>query len=254
MKHVFLGAAMTLAVLAGSALPAAAVSPPPVSFGVEVGLVSRDIEEEGPTLGTVVGTADSSRVTARLGLQVAPPLILFGDIGFADVAVDEFDFYHSDLELLYGGGVRVILSPASHPQGVSVYTDLTVSRLSTDDQVTICLAACDTVTPTEELAQEELAWTEYAVAVGAKGRYENLRPFGGLRVSKLDGRDHIRTILLAPGDPNYVDAKVDVRQRDPVGFFLGADILLDREERSAITVQLSGIDENAFRIGYKVAF
>ncbi len=246
MTRIFLGSAMILAVMAGSAVPAEAVSAPAVSFGVEVGLVSRDIEEEGPTLGTVVGTADSSRVTARLGLQVAPMLILFGDVGFADVAVDEFDLYHSDLELFYGGGVRVILSPAPYPQGVSVYTDLTVSRLNTDDQVTICLDFCDTATPTEELADEELAWTEYAIAVGAKGRYENLRPFGGLRVSKLDGSDHVRS--------NSVDVKVDVKQRDPVGFFLGADILLDREERSAITVQLSGIDENAFRIGYKVAF
>jgi hypothetical protein len=35
---------------------------------------------------------------------------------------------------------------------------------------------------------------------------------------------------------------------------LGADILLDRQERTAITIQLSGIDENALRVGYKVAF
>lgn len=254
MRTTVSGVVLFLAVTAGGVVPAAAVTPPPVSFGIDMGLVSRDIEEEGPSVGTVVGTADSARVTARLGLQVAPMLILFGDIGAADVAVDEFDFYHSDLGLFYGGGVRLILSPARYPYGISVYTDVTVSRLNTDDQVTICLAACNTVAPVETLADEELAWTEYAVALGAKGRYENLRPFGGLRVSKLDGSDRVRTVLLAPGDPDYRDVQVDVRQRDPVGFFLGADILLDRDERSAITVQFSGIDENAFRIGYKVAF
>lgn len=250
MRTVVSGVALLLAVTAGGGVPAAAATPPPVSFGIEVGLVSRDIEEEGPSVGTVVGTAESARVTARLGLHVAPMLILFGDVGAADVAVDEFDFYHSDLGLFYGGGMRLILSPARYPHGISVYTDVTVSRLNTDDQVTICLAACDTAAPVETLADEELAWTEYAVALGVKGRYENLRPFGGLRVSKLDGSDHVRTIP----DPSVRDETIDVRQRDPVGFFLGADILLDRDERSAITVQFSGIDENAFRVGYKVAF
>jgi hypothetical protein len=236
-----------LVVLAGSVVPVAA-EPPPISLGVDVGFVSRDIEEEGASVGTVIGIADSTRITARLSLQVAPRLILFGDIGGADLSVDEFDFYHSNLDLLYGGGVRFMLSPALYPRGVSVYADLTVARLNTSDRVFICTANCNssTVLPTEELANEDLAWTETAAAIGVKGRYENLRPFGGFRVSKLDGTDHVVSAS--------VDSKVDVRERDSVGFFLGADVLLDPEGRTAITVQVSGIDENALRFGYKVAF
>jgi hypothetical protein len=36
--------------------------------------------------------------------------------------------------------------------------------------------------------------------------------------------------------------------------FFGADIPLDRDERTAIAIRFSGIDENAFRVGYNVAF
>ncbi len=39
-----------------------------------------------------------------------------------------------------------------------------------------------------------------------------------------------------------------------VGFFFGADFPLDRSEQTAITLKFSGIDENAFRVGYNVAF
>jgi hypothetical protein len=238
------------------AVTSAAAAPPAVSFGVDIGVVSRDIEEEAVGLGTALGIADSTRVTARLGLQMAPMLLIFGDIGVADLSVDEFDRYRSDLSPLYGGGARLVLFDSPYPQRFFVYTDLSVSRLKTDDQVVICVATCNdpSLVPTEELAEEELAWTEYAVAIGVKGRHENFRPFGGVHLSKLDGTDHVRTTQLSPGDLNFRDSRADVRERDSVGFFLGADILLDRQERTAITIQLSGIDENALRVGYKIAF
>jgi hypothetical protein len=112
--------------------------------------------------------------------------------------------------------------------------------VKTDDR--ICVANCDDPVLLPTVVDEEISWTEYAVSLGVKGRYEGFRPFGGLRVSKIDGTDRIGS------------QTAEIRERDMLGFFFGADIPLDRVERTAITVQISGVDENAFRVGYKVAF
>ena len=104
-----------------SAISAHAASP--VSFGVELAVVSRDIEEEGDLVkGTPTGIADSTQLTARLGLQVAPTVILFGEFGVADIAVDEFDQYRSDVHPLYGGGARLVLFEGAYPEHLSVYS------------------------------------------------------------------------------------------------------------------------------------
>ncbi|MBI3607886.1 MAG: hypothetical protein HY207_07960 [Nitrospirae bacterium] len=234
---------------------AAAASP--ISFGMDLGVVSRDIEEEGMQIsgGTVRGTADSTQLVARLGVEVVPSLILFGEVGSADMAIDEFDSYRSDMHLLYGGGARFVLAHSTYPQRFSVYSDVKVSRLKTNDQLLVprCSSACDTTTATfvDDLSDEELSWTEYSVSLGVKGQYEGFRPFGGLRFSKLDGSDLVHSVA---NQGLFPDSRADVREVDSVGFFIGTDILLDPQERSAITIQLSGIDENVFRVGYKVAF
>jgi hypothetical protein len=235
------GVAVVVLLLA-SALPAAAA--PLVSFGVEAGVVSRDVEEEGgPLVGTAEGIADSTRLTARLALQVAPMLSLFGEAGLANLSIDEFDQYRSDMHLLYGGGARFVLFEG-YREPISVYSDLKVLRLGTNDRVTICTANCNdpALPPTEAVVDEEIAWTEYSVALGIKGQSGMFRPFGGLRMSTLDGTDRIG------------DQTIDLREQDILGFFFGTDILLDPDGRAAIMLQVSGIDENAFRVGYKVAF
>lgn len=227
---------------------AAAAAAPPVSFGVELGVVSREVEEELPT-GTMRGVADSTRLVGRLGLQVAPVLLLFGEIGFADVAIREFDDYRSDLHPIYGGGARVMLYDGADPdRSFLVYSDLKVTRLQTDDRVLICTNCDTTATPIFNPADEEIGWTEYAVSLGIRGGREGFRPFGGVRYSRLDGTDRIRD-LVTLGEDTF-----DLREVTSLGFFLGADIFLDREERNAIMIQISGLDENAFRVGYKVSF
>lgn len=239
MKTV-VGWIVAIAGVLGAAVPVPAA--PVVSFGVETGVVSRDVEEEGgPLVGTAEGIADSTRLTGRLALQVAPTLFLFGEAGLANLSVDEFDQYRSDMHLLYGGGARLVLFEG-YRQPISVYSDLKVLRLATNDRVTICTAACDTSTPTEAVVDEEIAWTEYSVALGIKGQSGMFRPFGGLRMSTLDGTDRIG------------NQTIDLREQDILGFFFGTDILLDPDGRAAIMLQVSGIDENAFRVGYKVTF
>jgi hypothetical protein len=234
------------------ALAAPAVAAPPVSFGVEVGALWRNIEEEGGLVsGTATGVAESTRLTARASVALAPRAVLFGEIGGVDLAIDEFDNYRSDMHLSYGGGLRLSSGDAMYPRQPVVFADLRVNRISTSDQMVRdwCVdIACATVAP--RLLDETIAWTEYAVAFGVKGRLEGIRPFGGLQVSKIDGKDHIR-----PADGGVlVESRSDVRESDTVGFFLGADIPFDRDERTMITLRFSGIDENAFRVAYKLEF
>jgi hypothetical protein len=243
------GAVAMLLALAAAAPSAAA---PPVSFGIEVGVVSRDIEEEGGlVVGTAPGVAESTRLTARASVALAPGMALFGEVGGADLAVDEFDGYRSDIHLSYGGGIRLSSADTMYPQQPVVFADFRVSRISTDDQMVRdwCVdTGCSSVVP--RLLDEALAWTEYVAAIGVKGRLQGVRPFGGLQISKIDGTDHIR-----PADVGVlVESRSEVRESDSVGFFFGADIPLDRDERTLITFRVSGIDENAFRVAYKVAF
>ncbi len=243
--------AVVLALALAAAAPAAAA--PPVSFGMEVGVVSRDIEEEGGLVsGTASGVADSTRLTARASVAIAPGMALFGEVGGADLSVDEFDGYRSDIHLSYGGGIRLSSSDATYPQQPVVFADFRVSRVSTNDQMVRDWPMDTTPTPVVglRLLDEEIEWTEYVVAIGVKGRLEGLRPFGGLQMSKIDGSDHIR-----PADGGaLVESRSDVRESDSVGFFFGAEIPLDRQEQTAVVIKFSGIDENAFRVGYRVAF
>jgi hypothetical protein len=246
-------ALVPVAVLLASAAPAAAAAPP-VSVGIELGVVSRDIEEEGGLVaGIADGVADSTRLTARLSVGLAPGVALFGEVGGADLAIDEFDGYRSDMHLSYGGGIRLSLAKPSFPQQPAVYADFRVTRLATNDRLVLewCDDPNDPLCPTSTLrpSEEDLAWTEYAVGIGVRGVLQGLRPFGGLQFSKLDGTDRVRSV-----DGSQREARAEVRELNSVGFFFGADIPLDRSEQTAVTLKFSGIDENAFRVGYKVAF
>lgn len=232
-----------------------AVAAPPVSFGVEIGSVSRDIQEESVVLGTVSGVADSTRLAARVTLGLAPGLAIFGEAGGADLSVDEFNGYRSDLGPLYGGGIQFSTPEWGSPyRGAAVFfSDLAVLRLATSDRVvtSVCVSGCQTAAPTlvDDVVDEHLDWTEYALRLGIKGRYQTFRPFGGIRVSKLDGTDAVRSV-----SSGLLDERADVREQDSVGFFLGTDVVLDHEERTAISIQLSGGDENALRVAYNVQF
>ncbi len=228
--------------------PAAAA--PPVSFGIEVGVVSRDIEEEGGLAGgTVPLIADSTRLTARASVALAKGVALFGEIGGADLAMED-EGYRSDMHISYGGGIRFSSVGSAYSGHSVVFADLRVSRVSTNDQ--LVLDWCDDsscTTFTSRPSEEDLSWTEYAAGFGVMGRLQGVRPFGGLQFSKIDGTDHARAI---DGSPN--EARSEVRESNSVGFFFGAEIPLDRQEQTAVVIKLSGIDENAFRVGYRVAF
>jgi hypothetical protein len=236
----------------GVAAPAAAA--PPMSFGIELDLASRDITYEDVNVFPNEGTADTTTIAGQFAIGIVRGVSLFGEVGAADVAVDEFNGYQSSFDLVYGGGIR-LSAPANRYGGDTLlFSELRARRVTSSDQLVteVCTANCgDPVNEVVsfETVDEDLNWWEYTIKVGVSGRYDNLRPFGGLEVSKLDGTDSVDFV-----NPALPDQDLDVRESNSIGFFFGTDILLDRQGQSAVTIEMSAIDRYAFRIGFNVGF
>ena len=237
-----------------------AVAAPPASFGVDLQFGSRDIKEQGSSIGEVDGVLDTTSVTGRLGIGLVRGLSIFGEIGALDASVDEFDGYQSTFDLLYGGGIRLEVPVGGfvgYPSRTMFFSEFRARHASTSDQVTTlaCVSSnpSDCNTPSgvfvSDIVDEHLKWWEYTIKIGANGRYENMRPFGGIELSKLDGTDSVTSTFSG-----LINENLDVREQNSIGFFLGTDILLDPRGQSAFTLEMSAIDQFALRAGFHVAF
>ena len=231
----------------GAASPAAAA--PPASFGVELDLASRDIKESGENIDNVKGTLDTTNIVGRLAVGVVRGVTLFGEVGAADVAVDEFDGYQSAFNPLYGGGLRLSAPANRYGGSVLFFSELRARHVSSSDRVTTEVFDSATSTVVSDTVDEELKWWEYTLKFGASGRYTNMRPFGGIELSKLDGTDTIQSV-----SSGLLDEELDVRESNSIGFFFGTDILLDPQGQSALTFELNAIDQFAFKVGFHVGF
>jgi hypothetical protein len=236
----------------GLAAPAAAA--PPVSFGVELDLASRDIKEEDGNIDEVKGTADTTSIAGQLTVGIVRGVSVFGEVGAVDVAVDEFDGYQSAFNPLYGGGLRLSAPANRYAGSVLFFSELRARHVSSSDRVAteVCTANCTdplTAVVVSDTVDEDLKWWEYTIKFGASGRYTNVRPFGGIELSKLDGTDEIRSV-----SSGLLDQELDVRESNSIGFFLGADILLDPQGQSAVTIEVTAIDRYAFKVGFNVGF
>ncbi|MFZ5875399.1 MAG: hypothetical protein ACOYXU_03210 [Nitrospirota bacterium] len=247
-----LAAAVLLAL--GTAAPAAAASP--VSLGVELDLASRDIRYEDVNVIPNEGTADTTGITGQVAVGIVRGVSLFGEVGAADVAVDEFNGYQSSFNLVYGGGLRLSAPMNRYAGSALLFSELRARRITSSDQLMtlVCTQNCFDADPnndveSSEAVDEDLDWWEYTIKVGVSGQYDNVRPFGGIEVSKLDGTDSVDFV-----DPTLSDQTLDVRESNSIGFFFGADILLDRQGQSAVTIEMSAIDRYAFRVGFNVGF
>jgi hypothetical protein len=248
---------LAVAVLLVLAVAAPAAAAPPMSFGVELDLASRDIRYEDVIADPNEGTADTTSITGQFAIGIVRGVSVFGEVGAADVAVDEFNWYQSAFNLTYGGGIR-LSAPANRYGGSTLFfSELRARRVTSSDRLMvddICTDFCFDSDPNNDVLvsdviDEDLDWWEYTIKVGVSGRYDNLRPFGGLEVSKLDGTDSVDFV-----NPALPDQDLDVRQSNSIGFFLGTDILLDRQGQSAVTIEMSAIDRYAFRVGFNVGF
>ena len=229
---------------------------------IGVGAFSRDIIEEDPAIAgfKFKGAADSTRLIAKAGLEVGGVVNLYLQGGGADLSIDEFDNYDAPMKGMYGGGLRINLYRAPYRDGPTLFVEGNALRFTADDQVEIerdctgiagCPASPDNFFPT--LADETIQWNEYTVLLGARGRYFDVAPYGGIRLSRLDGKDR----LHAAADANFTTeflANPDIKEDDNFGIFFGLDLFMDRSEKTALNFEVSLIDQDSFQAAIRRAF
>jgi hypothetical protein len=200
----------------------------------------RDVVEKGEQLIglKVKGSADSTRLLVRGGFQPVALLEVYGLIGGADLSIDEFDGFDSNMRMAYGGGLHLILYQSPFPRPFDLFADAQYLQFSAKDRV---LTDVSGLGPTEQ--DEEIHWRESVAKVGIDSDQHFFRPYGGLRVSLVRGDDNLS-----------VSGKVNLREDDSVGVFGGADIFLDSTKKAALNLEFSLFDVNSFSAGLRLAF
>ena len=234
---------------------------------LEASVLARDVVEDVEVVqdSEVVGfkfrgEAVSTRLLAKMGIEVWEVLDVYVQGGGADLSIDEFDDYDGDLTGAYGGGVRVNLYRSPFRDQLTLFVEGNVLRYTTDDSITIlqeCTvkSGCSTDPGSDfrRIADEEIEWNEYTVLVGASGRMEGFDLYGGIRLSMVDGEDRIR----AKPDSNFPAAfktDLDLEEDDNFGIFFGIDVFLDRSEKIALNFEASIIDQDSFRAAIRREF
>jgi len=229
---------------------------------LNTGVFSRDVEESDSSLagGKAFGTADSTRVLATIGMEFGRLVNLYFQGGGADLSIDEYNNYDGSMDWAYGGGMRLTIYQAPYRSGLNLYVEGNYLRYTTDDTVQIqqnctglsgCPASPNNFFP--RTARETIQWNEYAVLLGASARYMEGRPYGGIRLSKVDATDRVR----AAPDSNFstsFQANLDLKEQDNFGIFLGIDFFLDRAAKTALNLQMSLIDQNSLQVGLRRSF
>lgn len=229
---------------------------------ISAGAFSRDMIEEDPAIVGFKfrGTIGSTRLIAKAGLEVGEVINLYVQGGGADLSIDEFDNYDAPMKGMVGGGLRINLYQAPYRDGLTLFVEGNALRFTADDRVETIVSCttghgcpANTGISFPLLADETIQWNEYTVLLGASGRYEGLGPYGGIRLSKVDGKDRIRT---APDSnfPNGFQANPDLKEDANFGIFLGLDVFMDRSEKTALNFEVSLIDQDSFQAAIRRVF
>lgn len=258
MKQLFCMAVILVPLLVSSS--AWALEP---YLQIGIGAYSRDIIEEDPALSPLFkfkGTADSTRLIVKAGLEIGNILNVYVQGGGTNLSIDEFNNYDGAMKGAYGGGLRVNLYQAPYRDGLKLFVEGNTIRFSTDDRVGIEVKCTfnngcplDDGSFLPRLARETIQWNEYTVLLGASGRYFDTGPYGGVRLSWVDGKDRIR----AGADGNFgtaFRANPDIKEQDNFGLFFGADFFLDPSERTALNIEVSLIDQDSIRAAVRRSF
>lgn len=258
MKYILYTAVVLLPLLFWT--PGARAIEPYIQIGA--GAFSRDIVEEGTALESFKfrGTAGSTRLIVKAGLEVGEVVNLYVQGGGADLSIDEFNNFDGSMKGMYGGGLRIDLYQTPYRDGLTLFVEGNALRFTADDRVETevkCTTARGCVSFPNEflpvLAKETIQWNEYTVLLGASGRYFNVAPYGGLRLSRVDGKDRIR----AAPDSNFTNgfqANPDIKEDGNFGIFFGVDFFLDRSEKTALNFEISLIDQDSFMAAVRRAF
>ena len=230
---------------------------------IETGIVSRDIVEEDASIQgfTFGGTAESTRVLARVGFNFNDFVSMYALGGGADLSIDEFNGFDSSLSGAFGGGVRFDMRVSPYRGGLRLFVEGSMLHTSADDTVQAdfgCTAANGCTAAAQgafvpRLAQETIEWNEYTVLLGAAARYRAYGPYGGVRLSWVDATDKVR----APADENFSTefrADADLKEQDNFGIFLGTDFYLDRSGKTALNLEFSLFDQESFRVAVRRSF
>lgn len=183
------------------------------------------------------GDAVSTKVIARLGMKPLRNLELYIQGGSADMEIDEFNDYRSDNSFAYGGGLILTLYEHPGPERFRIIAQGDALTFTTDDTI------LTTIQGTSVNVEEEIEWREYTLQTAGVWRVNKWEPYLGIRLSWLDSTDHIK-------DPRV--GKLDLEEDKNFGIMAGADVYLDPRENFAVNIELSLIDQNAFKVGLKL--
>lgn len=196
----------------------------------------RVVEEIGPG-EDFEGDADSTRVMMRLGVKPFSPLELYIQGGAANLRVDEFNDYRGGYSLAWGGGfnIRLYESPGISRFRLAAFGD--ALTFTTDDKIMTTIEGGDV------LVEEEIEWLEYTLGSMGIWRYGNRELYFGVRFSWLDSTDKIK-------DPRVGD--INLEEDDNLGMLFGLDVYFDPEEKMALNIEASLLDQASLKIGLKL--
>lgn len=211
----------------------------PFTFQLDIGVLSRDIVEEGGQLVgfNISGDAVSTRILAKFGVSPSERLQIYAQIGATDLSISDFNNYDADLSLAYGGGLTLTMYRSPAPPVLSLFADVNVLRFVSQDKVETIVAGSPVV------QDEEITWTEYVFAIGVSSRHMGLEPYGGIRLSFVDGKDELSQ-----------SGELDFKEDSSFGLFLGANIFLDPSEKTALRIEGNILDQYSISAGVRVGF
>lgn len=230
-----------------------------ISLGFETEITSRNIVEEHPVFAgfTVSGDAVSTRLLAKIGLRFFDRIEIYGKGGGADLSISEFNNYDARPAPAYGGGIRLDLYQGSRPERIKIFVDSNILYFVTED--TIQILDCPTSSCPNgagllpRMADEKIRWREGIISAGGSFRHDYFEPYGGVRLSFVRGDDKL-DIKTDSNFPTPLALKVDLNEDNNFGIFFGTNIYLDRNEKSALSLEISAVDQFAFSAGFKVNF
>jgi hypothetical protein len=226
--------------------------------------VSRDVVEEDASIAgfSYDGRADSTRALATVGVDINSIVALYGQVGGADLAIDEFNGFDSSFGAAYGAGVRINFLLSPHPYALRLFVDASFLHTTAEDSVQAefgCTPANGCTAPgafgeyVPRLLEEEIEWNEYAVLMGAGSRYGPYGPYGGIRLSFVDATDKLQ-VAPNPVYPQGLGSEIDLKEQDNFGVFFGTDIFLDRAGKTSLNFEISLFDQDSFRAAIRRAF
>ncbi|MHB8484096.1 MAG: hypothetical protein ACYDBV_15475 [Nitrospiria bacterium] len=233
----FLGVFLS-SVLIFSSLAQAAEGP---YLSIDVGEYGRRIEEtnvNGANSIKFYGTTDSTRVLTKFGFDLNF-IDLYFILGGSTLTIQDFDGYHGNMGLAYGGGFKILMFQSPTRERFSLFLNPEVLKYTTNDTIQIFSQSQGLITE-----NHEISLTEYEVKAGGSARYDMIEPYGGVRYSWVSGQE--------TGGPQFGTA--DIKEMDNLGLFLGANFYFDPSGRSSLFGEFGGVDVNYFKVGIKSRF